>query len=87
MFPDSDIAKSFQLSKTKCAYYIVHGLAPYFLLQEIKKFPTYSTLWRKSESLTPGRTNGRSDSFLELKTFWTPDTLANLEVFQAAKCG
>ena len=29
MFPDSDIAKSFQLSKTKCAYYyIVHGLVP-----------------------------------------------------------
>ena len=40
MFPDSDIAKSFQLLKTKCAYLIVHGLAPYFieiLLQEIKK--------------------------------------------------
>ena len=31
MFPDSDIAKSFQSSKTKWAYYIVHGLAPYFM--------------------------------------------------------
>jgi hypothetical protein len=51
MFPDSDIAKSFQLSKTKCAYYIVHGLAPYFmeiLLQEIKNSPTYSTLFDES---------------------------------------
>ena len=51
MFPDSDIAKSFQLSKTKCAYFIVHGLAPYFieiLLQEIKKSPTYSTLFDES---------------------------------------
>ena len=47
MFPDSDTAKSIQLSKTKCTYYTVHGLAPYFmeiLLIEIKKLSTYSTL-------------------------------------------
>ena len=30
MFPDSLVAKSFQLSKTKCAYFVVFGLAPYF---------------------------------------------------------
>ena len=51
MFPDSDIVKLFQLSKMKCAYYIVHGLAPYFmkiLLQEIEKLSTYSTLYDES---------------------------------------
>ena len=30
MFIDSEIAKSFQLSKTKCGYLINYGLAPYF---------------------------------------------------------
>ena len=28
MFPDSQIAKLFRLSKTKCSYYLVFGLAP-----------------------------------------------------------
>ena len=30
MFPESQVAKSFQLSKTKCTYYVVFGLAPHF---------------------------------------------------------
>ena len=30
MFTDSEIIKSFQLSKTKCGYIINFGLAPYF---------------------------------------------------------
>ena len=51
MFPDSEIAKSFQLSKTKCTYYVLYGLAPYFreiLLQEIKASPAYSILFDES---------------------------------------
>lgn len=51
MFHDSDIVKSLQLSKMKFAYYILHGLAPYFmkiLLQEIRKSPTYSTVFEES---------------------------------------
>ena len=39
MFCDSEIAKSFKLSKTKCGYFINFGLAPYFkdlLVKEIK---------------------------------------------------
>ena len=32
MFPDSQISKSFRLSKTKCYYDLVHQLAPYFKL-------------------------------------------------------
>ena len=44
MFPDSQIAKKFALSKTKAAYSIVHGLAPFFkerLDDDIKKCPVY----------------------------------------------
>ena len=39
MFSDSEIAKSFKLSKTKCGYFINFGLAPYckdLLVREIK---------------------------------------------------
>ena len=39
MFTDSEIVKTFQLSKTKCGSIINFGLAPYFkdlLLKEIK---------------------------------------------------
>ena len=39
MFSDSDIAKSFSLGKTKCAYFINFGIALYFrdlLLKELK---------------------------------------------------
>ena len=44
MFPDSEVAKSFQLSKTKCAYYVVFGLAQYLkelLVKYIKLSPFY----------------------------------------------
>ena len=30
MFSDSDIAEKFSMGKTKCAYYVTHGIAPYF---------------------------------------------------------
>ena len=36
IFSDSEIAKSFQLSKTKCSYYINYGLAPYFKEELVK---------------------------------------------------
>ena len=51
MFPDSQVAKSFQLSKTKCAYYVVFGLAPSFkelLVKDIKLWPFYSLLFDES---------------------------------------
>ena len=51
MFPDSQIAKPFQLSKTKCAYYVVFGLAPYFkafLVKDIKLPPFYSLSFDES---------------------------------------
>ena len=51
MFPDSEITKVFTMSKTKCAYYINFGLAPYFreeLLHDIKKSPFYTVLFDES---------------------------------------
>ena len=30
MFSDSDIAEQFSMGKTECAYYVTHGIAPYF---------------------------------------------------------
>ena len=51
MFPDSEIAKSFQLSKMKCSYYVVYGLAPYYkdeLLESVKSSPAHSVLFDES---------------------------------------
>ena len=45
MFPGSQVAKSFELSKTKCAYYVVFGLALYFkelLVKDVKLSQFYS---------------------------------------------
>ena len=50
MFPDSQVAKSFQLSKTS-AYYVVFGLAPYFkgiVLKDIKLSPFHSLSYDES---------------------------------------
>ena len=51
MFSDSHIAKSFKLSKTKCAYLINFGIAPYFkevLRKEIINAPIFSLLFDES---------------------------------------
>ena len=51
MFPDSQVAKSFQLSKTNCAYYVVFGLVRYFkeiLVKDIKFSPFYSLSFDES---------------------------------------
>ena len=48
MFSDSHISKSFKLSKTKCAYLINFGIAPYFkevLRKEIVNAPVFSLLF------------------------------------------
>ena len=48
MFSDSDIAKKFQMSKTKVSYVIIFGLADYFynsLITLVKKSPFYSLLF------------------------------------------
>ena len=51
MFRDSEIAKLFQMSKTKCSYYTMYGLAPYYkeeLIQKVKASPNYSILFNES---------------------------------------
>ena len=51
MFSDSEIAKSFHMSKTKLAYIIVFGIAPYFktrLVKKVKSSPFYTVLFDES---------------------------------------
>ena len=51
MFKDSEVAKSFQLSKTKCSYILNYGLAPYFkdiLLKEIKESDCFGVSFDES---------------------------------------
>lgn len=51
MFPDSEIAKRFQMSKTKIGYFITFGLAPYFrkaLLANIRNSPYFSIMFDES---------------------------------------
>ena len=51
MFSDSEIAKSFKLSKTKCGYFINFRLAPYFkdlLVKEIKAANIFVVLFDES---------------------------------------
>ena len=55
MFPDSQIAKKFSLGKTKCAYLISFGLAPYFknlLLERVKNSQDYVLLFDESLNKT-----------------------------------
>lgn len=51
MFPDSEIAKRVSMSKTKCAYFINFGLAPYYkqrLVNSVKESPFYALLFDES---------------------------------------
>ena len=51
MFYDSDVAKCFALSKTKCSYYITYGVAPFYkgnLIADIKKSPYYTLYFDES---------------------------------------
>ena len=51
MFPDSDIAQNFKMSKTKVCYIIVYGIAEYFhrsLLSLLKKSSIFTPLFDES---------------------------------------
>ena len=69
MFPGSEIAKQFKLSKTKCSDFINFGIAPVFktnLTKEINMSPFYSFLFDESMSSYHGAMpNGYSDQILE----------------------
>ena len=48
VFSDSDIAERFSIGKTKCAYYVTHGIAPYFkskFIESSQLVPFYSVLF------------------------------------------
>lgn len=62
MFPDSEIAKKFQLSSTKMAYIIRFGLAPYFhseLLSQVKNCDHF--VLASDESLNKVTQHGQMD--------------------------
>ena len=45
VFSDSDIAETFSIGKTKCTYYVLHGIAPYFkskFIESLQLLPFYS---------------------------------------------
>ena len=68
MFPDSDIAKSFQCGRTKAGYVATYGLAPYFqneLLSTLSTVPYYTVSF--DESLNPIFQKGQMDL---LARFW-----------------
>ena len=51
MFPDSEVASSFTLGKTKCAYFMNYGIAPHFknfLTKAITESPFYSLPYDES---------------------------------------
>ena len=64
MFRHSEIAKFFQLSKTKCGYLINYGLAPYFkdvLLKSINSSEFFVLSYDESlNKVFAGRSNGCS---------------------------
>ena len=44
MFTDSDIVEKFSMGKTKCEYYVTHGIAPHFkskFLERMQLLPFY----------------------------------------------
>ena len=77
MFPDSKIANEFQLGKTKCAYILHHGVAPFFeklLLDEIKLSNFYSVSF--DESMNKVTQNEQMDIVI---TYWNNEN-NNVEV-------
>ena len=51
MFPDSEIAKKFTCSPTKCSYFACFGLGPYYeelLLNKLNEVPIYSVSFDES---------------------------------------
>jgi hypothetical protein len=72
MFPDSQIAKKFCMSKTKAAYSIVHGLAPYFknkLDEDIKKCPVFVACF--DEALNKIAQRGQMDIVIR---YWSKES-------------
>ena len=68
MFTDSEIAKDFQLSRTKLTYITNFGIAPYFhqlLIDELENCNYYSLLFDESLNDFTDMSNGHKHLFLE----------------------
>ena len=71
MFPDSDVAQTFELSKTKCGYYMNFGLAPYYrniLNEDINRSPFYTAIF--DETLNQMVQEEQMDIFIR---YWSED--------------
>ena len=71
MFSDSEIAKKMTLGKTKCGYFITHGIAPYceeVLLSEVNESPFYVISF--DESLNKHLQKGQMDILIR---YWNAD--------------
>ena len=54
MFPNSDTVSKFKLSKTKCAYFVTHGIAPWVknsLQTEVSNSPFFSVSFDESQNM------------------------------------
>jgi len=72
MFSDSEVAKQFLLSRTKCTYVINHGLAPHFksvLIDDIQKSPFYTISF--DESLNKKLKRGQMDILIR---YWNDES-------------
>ena len=72
MFSDSDIAEEFSKGKTKCAYYVTHGIATYFkskFIESIQLLPFYSALF--DESYNDAIKRGQMDLHIR---YWDSET-------------
>ena len=82
MFPDRKIAHSFILSRTKCNYILIFGLAPFFkaiLLIEIKKSPYFITIF--DESLNKKLQRGQMDILIR---FWDEENKVDTKYFDSS---
>ena len=79
MLIDSEIAKSFQLSKTKCGYIINFGLAPYFkehLLKSLRVSPYFVLSF--DESFNQTLQEEQMDLQFTVLVKFVPDTLIHI---------
>ena len=73
MFPDSQIARPFRLSKTKYSHYLVFGLSPYSketLIENMRSSPSYSVSF--DESMSDPLQEEQMDVQVR---YWNPETV------------
>lgn len=72
MFSDSDIVEKFSMGKTKCEYYVTHGIATHFeskFLESLQLLPIYLVSF--DESYNDAIKRGEMDMHIR---FWDSET-------------